>query len=1315
MTPILPTTKPGPTVSLFGRANELERARGIIADVTSGAARAKALLVSGPPGVGKTRVTAELRRELRAGGHPIFECNCSPDDDRAHGPMVDVLASAAKHMQDVGERNVRINRALNFLTGYAGSHETPSPPSGDAELFLCETVRQAFLGFSTHRPTIFFFHDVHFADDTTLRLIRYILENFLTDPVFDWTPPEASDTPGLGEQFSGLFVLSFSENDKTDALIDVARATAAVEHIPLSGLNKDGVRAFLASDAVVQKFIEASHGLPLALEHLVDLLPVNPGILWGNVVAGLDEKERSILDALAIVQGGCTHRQLIELANLPEAKKDIAERLVQIGLIRHTVVHGRPSYAFARAAERIRWKEAIPPERKRALHLALAEKLAAGLTGEPEQIARHFLAAGAIAEAVPYTVEAADRLAASFAHQRAAQLLAQVVQATEGALRGEILDRLAILYTAAGQVEDAQKTLEALQEADPSRAGPDLEARYGRLLIASGQYGEARRFAASAIENHDTSEHSWPLRAIAADAAYREGDLAGAQAECKVLEDAAVDHPHPALLELRNTLGKIHLFREQLDDAEALFESNLEWGLDAKDEGIEAKALINLGVVHLQRGNPGEALAMFERARECCSRTGDLANLSISLENLAVLHHRRKEFSEALAYYHQSSAASRRLNRRNQLTTTALNLADLYLTVGDQERAQRLADIAEQYVAENRFLYLEPQLLVLEGDLARAEDNLTKADEHYAQAMESGQSGEVTNQRLGTLLWARAELKLEQNDHQSAAEFVRQAMELPSGQSESLALRLRLSQGGIYIAQGACEKAETELEAAVHASVQAKDPEMVWQTSARLAEARWRLNNRSGTLNALTGAVEMIERVAAELPVSLRDIYRETPRRRAVRAALRRVKAGLPPEARLDPRSDTTTWPRPKTSDRYKPYWSTRYGSIIGRSPALFGVFNALDRVSGSDSMVLIRGESGTGKELVAAALHQHSPRAQSPFVKVNCAAFVETLLLSELFGHEKGAFTGAVSSKKGRFELAHGGTLFLDEVGDISPNTQVALLRVLQEKTFERVGGSESLTVDVRVICATHRNLEKMVDEGLFRADLYYRLRGVIIELPALRERRGDVPLLAQHFLRQQGLRSGKPLRMSRDAYGSLIRHDWPGNVRELENVIRSVSLFADGDVIGLVDLAELGDILQPPDEEAYLMLSEFAESSDVVAELLGQSEPEQVNQDSGNTSPVPEVEPEQMFETASSPGSEDQDQSPLSERWLEEMLEREGSLADLKKRIEFEAIAQALHQSGGNITRAAEKLGMKRPRLSQIIQGSSELGDIKKEASGK
>jgi Nif-specific regulatory protein len=225
-------------------------------------------------------------------------------------------------------------------------------------------------------------------------------------------------------------------------------------------------------------------------------------------------------------------------------------------------------------------------------------------------------------------------------------------------------------------------------------------------------------------------------------------------------------------------------------------------------------------------------------------------------------------------------------------------------------------------------------------------------------------------------------------------------------------------------------------------------------------------------------------------------------------------------------------------------------------------MYKQIHQVAGSDTTVLIRGESGTGKELVAHAIHYSSRRAKEPFVKVNCAALNENLLESELFGHEKGAFTGAIQSRKGRLEEAHGGTLFLDEIGDFAPATQVRLLRVLQERQFERVGSNRTLTTDARIIAATNRDLEKAVEQRVFRQDLYYRVNVFPIFLPPLRERRDDILLLADYFVEQYSNKMGKDVRrISTPAINMMVAYHWPGNVRELENCIeRAVLLSSEG-----------------------------------------------------------------------------------------------------------------------------------------------------------
>jgi DNA-binding NtrC family response regulator len=245
------------------------------------------------------------------------------------------------------------------------------------------------------------------------------------------------------------------------------------------------------------------------------------------------------------------------------------------------------------------------------------------------------------------------------------------------------------------------------------------------------------------------------------------------------------------------------------------------------------------------------------------------------------------------------------------------------------------------------------------------------------------------------------------------------------------------------------------------------------------------------------------------------------------------------------------------------------FGEIISRSPRMRAVFDLIDRVSDTPATVLIEGETGTGKEQVARAIHRTSAAIRSgELVAVNCAALPEQLLESELFGHEKGSFTGAVGQRKGRFELANGGTIFLDEIGEMTPPMQVRLLRVLQERRFERVGGTDPIEVDVRVITATNRDLERLVRKGKFREDLYYRLNVIRIELPPLRERPEDIPLLAEHFAAKYA-KPGQPSKpIAPEAMDALLRHPWPGNVRELENAIERATLTALGPRITVADL---------------------------------------------------------------------------------------------------------------------------------------------------
>ena len=335
-----------------------------------------------------------------------------------------------------------------------------------------------------------------------------------------------------------------------------------------------------------------------------------------------------------------------------------------------------------------------------------------------------------------------------------------------------------------------------------------------------------------------------------------------------------------------------------------------------------------------------------------------------------------------------------------------------------------------------------------------------------------------------------------------------------------------------------------------------------------------------------------------------------------------------------------------------------RFG-IIGESEAILCIYTILERVANTPTTVLITGESGTGKELVARALHENSSRKERPFIKVNCAAIPKDLMESELFGYERGAFTGAVTSKPGRFELASGGTLFLDEIAEIPVEMQVKLLRVLQESEFERVGGIKTIRVDVRLVAATNRDLKREIAAGTFREDLYYRLNVVPIALPALRERISDIPLLGAHFVDKFNARLKKHVSgIEPDAMDRLISYGWPGNIRELENVLERAILFCDTECVRVIDLP--------------------AEVREEVVESPRQAIP---------------VATGEAKDGISADGLKEQVKAAMS-------------------RLERELIVRALDQTGGNVTHAARLLKISRKGLQLKMK---ELGLREREERGE
>ncbi len=438
-----------------------------------------------------------------------------------------------------------------------------------------------------------------------------------------------------------------------------------------------------------------------------------------------------------------------------------------------------------------------------------------------------------------------------------------------------------------------------------------------------------------------------------------------------------------------------------------------------------------------------------------------------------------------------------------------------------------------------------------------------------------------------------------------------------------------------------------------------------WRESVtKLESSREVLNVLLGDVQAKGGTLELLKQLGAwdeNLPLLLlgEPIPAEWPEdlRRRVLASLE-----MPPSYNklLDSlhRAQVYREMYDQARERGRQREPNLFRSLVGTSRAIHQVRQMMQQVADTDASVLILGESGTGKEVVARNLHYHSKRRDAPFVPVNCGAIPAELLESELFGHEKGAFTGAITSRAGRFELANGGTLFLDEIGDMPLPMQVKLLRVLQERTFERVGSNKTQSVDVRIIAATHKNLERMIEDGSFREDLYYRLNVFPIEMAPLRERVEDIPLLMNELISRMEFEKRGSIRFNSAAIMSLCRHDWPGNVRELANLVERMAIMHPYGVIGVGELPKKFRHVDDEDEQLAISLrEELDERAAIGACLPG------------------------MATTA--------------------MLPAEGlDLKDYLGNLEQGLIQQALDDAGGVVARAAERLRIRRTTLVEKMR---------------
>jgi transcriptional regulator with GAF, ATPase, and Fis domain/tetratricopeptide (TPR) repeat protein len=790
-----------------------------------------------------------------------------------------------------------------------------------------------------------------------------------------------------------------------------------------------------------------------------------------------------------------------------------------------------------------------------------------------------------------------------------------------------------------------------------------LEA-HGRALVAKGDVVMARAVLARARERAlaaTLGAHALASIAVeTAEAAYLAGDLASSESEARraVAEATSPD----VRLRARNVLGKILLAKGAWELADAHFASDATDAARVGDKTAELRALLNRAIALLSAERLEEAEGLFQTVLE--AGANEPRAQALTLENLAIIASMRREYGLALERYRAAIAGLKKLGQAAMIAGAAHNLGYLYLRLGDVTQASSMVRYAATLFRRG---LAAP--VVAEGDdlrariaarMGRSEEALAAISHAREILRAAGEDARVADcDRL------EARLALDDGDVRGARLALDRARDMadsPRGKAEHALLEAEWvrANGG----DGpAVLVAAREALALCRAST---DEDFIVEAHLLVAEVARVTGDRELLQRHVEAAAGVRDAMLRSIPESYHATFVARPD--MVRLAkLERLLESEPIPVLPPAVTSESAGARVRITEVAEPR------RMIGNDPALRSLQAAVRRVAASDTTVLVQGESGTGKELVAEQLHFASERATGPLVKVNCAALVETLLLSELFGHEKGAFTGAVARRRGRFELADGGTLFLDEIGDISARTQVALLRVMQEKTFERVGGTTPIHVDVRIVCATHRDLATMVSRGEFREDLYYRLRGVQLVVPPLRARVGDLGDLCVHILKRIAGEHNQTVKgISRDALELLAAHKWPGNVRELENILRAVALLADGPEIGARDLLEHVDVLrtvEPPPAPSV----RAGPASVPVEDDLGEEE-------GGGALPTAEASA-----TADAYG---------------QIRTGAVSLFEMKRMIERDCIARALAETRGNITRAAALLGMKRPRLSQLVK---------------
>ena len=1206
-----------------GRETELSLLERELDDARS-LERARVVLVRGPQGVGKSHLFALARQALAAKGAAIFEGASAREVKKSFGLFLPVLEQALEQLTHDGlppDVLARLNTAVAAVQG-----KVPAPADRLAHFDALGEVCQ----LASRRSAAFFFPDVEVADKSSQELLRYLLA--------------VATTPS--NRSRALFVVSLRDGAPLPRPVAELVERVSARSLNLQGLDLEGLRSFLSRADVAQRLLEVTGGNPQLLGELLEAPAGQAVDFFLHRARRLEPSAQALLDVLALA-GRPVPVALASAVAGPHAVGQL-DQLVRTRFATSTLHGGVAGYGFARDSEREAWLALIAPERARSVTLSLGRALVA--EGELEGGARLLLQA-APAEGASVALQAAAQLHVRGALEGELELLLSALPQLRGEARASAHRAVATAAEMAGDAHLAAR--HALAEGRLSKGSTEERALVAaRALVRLGRGGLARLCLKAAQRKAALAPAA---AAVRSELAAQSGELLEAAELAKQALGAAVEpEVRVALLQAQ---AKALLGMGTLSEARALYATA---AADAASAGLEAQAALaqfNEGVAAHRMGDRA-------RAMECYQATpSHLRSAPKAHANLGSLHAERGEFEQAVSHLESALQQLSRQSSAREVGQVAINLARVHHLIGDLDRASELSGFALERALPQGDSYVQASAHLTLGAVAFDRAQGEEALFHFEEAR-------VRFERIRNLGFAALAVGLKAQVHlslgargQAEVELSRSVVERGCAASPAATLEVELARGELSLSAEDLLGAGRALVRARDALLTAEELEGPWRVQYLSARLKALAKDEAARQAELLKAGRLLEELAGKVPPAHRTAFLSVPRR----AELLGQTAGLLPSVRPTP----------------VPLSAPATHGLVGRSATLSRLTKQIGPIGRSNATVLIRGESGTGKELLAEALHQASPRRSMPLVKVNCAAMVEELLLSELFGHEKGAFTGAVRERKGRFELADGGTLFLDEIGDISPKCQVALLRVLQEKEFERVGGSKTMKVDARVICATNRDLEALIAQGRFRADLYYRLKGVMLELPALRQRPEDLGVLSAHFLTRVARERGEsPKRLSEASLQLLSRHTWPGNVRELENVLAAAAIFAEGAVV---------------EPEAFLHVQELRALWDAGAQApapMGEGAPVAVGVSAVAPLPAGAVA---MPMTAG--GELD---------FYELARQRDLSLKDLRHQMEMQCIRRALTEAQGNISEAARLLKMKRSRLSQIVNGELELKEV-------